>query len=122
MLGRATEKEVMHNMTYPQRNVRETETSGTSVQPEVHICRPTNTMRDNSVVEDKPGVKFLCLSSCIFWKGLFHAFQGRAVMRHAVIQDTSIPLTDVPLNCLPYDLFCQCNVSVPPPLVDSIVI
>lgn len=41
------------------------------------------------------------LSSCIFWKGLFHAFQGRAVIRHAVIQDTSLPLTDVPLNCLP---------------------
>lgn len=45
------------------------------------------------------------LSSCIFWKGLFHAFQGRAVIRHAVIQATSLPLTDVLLNCLPSYLF-----------------
>lgn len=81
--------------------MREKQSHQTYAQTGVHICSPTNTMREHSVVEDKPGVKFtVCLSSC-FLKRFCHGFQGRSVIRPAVIQGTIPSLTDVPVNCLP---------------------
>lgn len=104
----------MHNITYPQRNVKEAVTSDTSVQAGVCICRPMNTTRKHSVVEDKPGIKFtVCLSSHSFLKRGLSWFSRQSCNQtccHTGHKPTSH-------RCSPelssLRSFWQCNKSVP---------